>query len=430
MTGTAAVLERRTVVARPAAPDGRGVLPAWPLIAMVAGYPVEWALGATAFASLGIAVVMAVFLLVRGRLRPATGLLPWGALILWVLACAVGLHTLPQAIGYAQRLGDLVAAGVAGLYYMNARERITPRTAIAALVVLWVVVVLLGFGAIAMPNLRLQTPVSFLVPDGLKTNSLVSQLIYPPMAEVQQPWGAAVPFNRPAAPFPYANSWGAAYAILTPVVVAYLALRPARPVRWALGALLVASLYPAIQTSNRGMLLGLGVAITYVVLRLALRGRLLATAGAAAAVAVAGGYLLASGALQGILARQQVSDSTGTRADLYTSTFSATLQSPFLGWASPQTDVSIGYPLGSQGHAWTLMYSYGFVGLGLFLVFLIGAVVSTGRAPGTPALWLHSSLVMLIPLVWLYGLGTAQTIAMVVLAAILLRARSGTETIR
>jgi antibiotic biosynthesis monooxygenase (ABM) superfamily enzyme len=424
-----AVIERRSAVAPPAAPDGRAVLPAWPLVAMVAGYPVEWALGATAFASLGIALVMGVFLIVRGRFRRATGLLPWGALLLWVLACAVGVHAVPQAIGYAQRLGDLVAAGVAGLYYMNARERIPARTAVAALVWLWVVTVILGFAAIAMPTLHLQTPVSFLIPDGLKSNSLVSQLIYPPMAEVQQPWGASVPFNRPAAPFPYANSWGAAYAILTPVVLAYLALRPARPVRWALGVLLVLSLYPAIQTSNRGMFLGLGIAVAYFVVRLALRGRVLATVGAATAVAVAAAYLIASGSLQSILDRQQVSDSTGTRAGLYEGTLSATLQSPFLGWASPQTDVSIGYPLGSQGQAWTLMYSYGFVGLGLFLAFLLGAVALTARAPSTAALWLHASLVLLVPLVWLYGLGTAQTISMVVVAAILLRARECREVL-
>jgi hypothetical protein len=76
------------------------------------------------------------------------------------------------------------------------------------------------------------------------------------------------------------------------------------------------------------------------------------------------------------------------------------------------------------------MYSYGFVGLGLFLVFLVGAVVRTGRAPSGAALWLHSSLVMLIPIVWFYGLGTAQTIAMVVIAAVLLRASERNEALR
>ena len=427
---SATLHEHRAVLVRPSEPAGRGVLPAWPLIAMIAGYPVEWALGATAFASLLLALVMIVFLAVRGHVRVTRGLLPWALLLAWVVACAVGLHSAPQAIGYVQRFGDLLAAGVAALYYCNARERISARTAVGVLTLLWVAIVLLGFAAIIAPNLRIVTPVSLIVPEGLKSNSLVSQLVYPPMAEVQQPWGAVVPFNRPAAPFPYANSWGAAYAILTPVVLAYLAFRPSRRVRWTLITLLVASLYPAIETSNRGMFIGLAVAVAAFVIRMALRGRLLPALGTAAAVAVAAAYLWGSGALAGILARQQVSDSTGTRSDLYQSTFDAVVQSPFVGWASPQTDVSIGYPLGSQGEAWTLMYSYGFVGLGLFLVFLLGAVVRTGKAPTAPALWLHSALVMLIPLVWLYGLGTAQTIAMAVVAAILLRARESNEVLR
>lgn len=425
-----ALLERRPVLARPTHPGTVGTLPAWPLVAMVVGYPIEWALGATAFGSLLLAVVMLVFLVLRGRLRMPTGLLAWAALLVWVLACAVGLHGVPQAIGFVQRLGDLFAGGVAAFYYVNAPERLSARRALGALVVLWAAIVLLGFAAIAMPDLRITTPVSYLIPNGLKSNALVTQLIYPPMAEVQQPWGALVPFNRPAAPFPYANSWGAAYAILTPVVLAYLALRPSRRVRWALIALLAASLYPAIQTSNRGMFLGLAIAVAYFVLRLAFRGRIVATVASGAAVAVAGGGLVVSGALQQILARQQVSNSTGTRADVYLSTFQATLQSPFLGWATPQSDVSIGVPLGSQGEAWTLMYSYGFVGLGLFVLFLVAVVLQTWAAPTTPALWLHAVLVMMLPLMWLYSLGTAQTFALALVAAVLLRARNENRAIR
>jgi hypothetical protein len=178
------------------------------------------------------------------------------------------------------------------------------------------------------------------------------------------------------------------------------------------------------------MFLGLAVAVVYLVARLAIRGRFAATLWSLAGAAAAAAYLIGSGALAGILARQQVSNSTGTRADLYSGTFEATLQSPFLGWASPQTDASIGYPLGSQGEAWTLMYSYGFVGLGLFLLFLLGVVLRTARTPSTAGLWLHSVLVALVPLVWFYGLGTVQMVALVVIAAVLLRARADREVVR
>ncbi|MDH2443060.1 O-antigen ligase domain-containing protein [Amnibacterium sp. CER49] len=428
MTALAPAAVRPHRAPEPAA--ARGVLPAWPLQLMIVGYPVEWALGATAFGSILLALVMAVYLAVRGRVRIVPGLLPWFLLLAWVLACAVGLHSGNQAIGYVQRFGDLAAAGVAALYYVNARERIPAARVLSSFVLLWIAIVVLGIAAIRFPDVHLTTPMSHLVPASLQSNSLVQQLLHPPLAEVQHPWGATHPFDRPAAPFPYANSWGAAYAILTPVVLAYLALRPRRWKVVALVGLLVVSLWPAIQTSNRGMFLGLAIGIAYVVARLALRGRLLVAVGAVGTALAAAGYLVASGSLAAILGRQQYSDSTATRSDIYLGTFRATLESPFLGWASPQTDSAIGYPLGSQGLAWTLMYSYGFVGLGLFLVFLVGAIVRTGRAPGTASLWLHSVLVALVPVMWFYGLGTIQTIAIAVIAGVLLRARATGEVLR
>ncbi|RIX26624.1 O-antigen ligase family protein [Amnibacterium setariae] len=397
---------------------------------MVVTYPLEWALGATAFASIGFAAVMIALLLVRGRARLVPGLLPLLVLLPWVVICGIGLHSLSQGVGYVQRLGDLASAATAAVYYVNARERIDARLVMNAVVVLWSSVVLLGLVAIALPDARLTTPVSLIVPNGLLQNDLVHQLLLPPLAEVQQPWGAEQPFNRPAAPFPYANSWGAAYALLTPVVVAFLTTGPSRRVRLVLSALLVVSVYPAVQTSNRGMFLGLGIAVVYVVLRLALRGRIAAVVGASLAAAVAGAYLVLSGAVQNILERQEVSDSTGTRSDLYSATFRATLDSPFLGWASPQDDATIGYALGTQGHAWTLMYSYGFVGLALFVLFLLGVALRTAAAPTTPALLLHAVIVMAIPLMWFYGLGTVQLLVLVLVAAVLLRARSDGEELR
>jgi hypothetical protein len=340
-----------------------------------------------------------------------------------VLACAVQLSTALQAIGYVQRLADVLAVGVAMLYYVNARERVTPVKLMGSMVVLWVAMVVLGVLATRFPDVRLVSPLSYLLPPQILSNDLVSQLMYPRLAEVQQPWGAPTPYNRPAAPFPYANSWGAAYGILTPVVLAFLATKPALWIRRTLLALLLVSVWPAIQTSNRGMLLALAIAIGYTAIRLALRGRVATLALVTAGGLAGGGFLLLSGALDGILNRQQYSDSTGTRASLYLETFLGTLRSPFLGWGAPADNPTIGFALGTQGQAWTFMYSYGFVGLGLFLLFLVGAVLRTFRAPTTGSLWLHAALVTVIPTMWFYGLGSAQLLAVGLLAAILLRSR-------
>ena len=53
-------------------------------------------------------------------------------------------------------------------------------------------------------------------------NPLVRDYMLPPLAEVQRPWGAPEAYIRPSAPFPYANSWGLAYTLLTPVMLACL----------------------------------------------------------------------------------------------------------------------------------------------------------------------------------------------------------------
>jgi polysaccharide biosynthesis protein PslJ len=421
---TGATLERPPRVdAR--APERRisMALPAWPLYALIAGFPVAWAVGASAFVAPLIAGVMVTLMLLRRRVQLIPGILPWFAFSAWVIAAAITLDSVLQTVGYLQRLADILSVGIVLLYYVNARERLTADGVIRALVVLWVSIVVLGLIATQFPEVRLTTPVGLLLPEAIRDNDLVYQLVSPRMAEVQRPWGAAEPFNRPAAPFPYANSWGAAYTILTPVVFAFLARRPRRIVRVALVVLLLVSLYPAVETSNRGMFLGLGLSILYVVGRLALRGRLLPALGAAVAMLIAGVFLVVSGAAAGILGRQQYSNSTGTRADVYAETIRLTFESPLVGWATPKADPTIGIALGTQGHAWTYMFSYGFVGLALFCLFLWGGILRTSGAPSMARLWLHSVPVTVAATMWFYGLGTIQLIVVALILALLLRGR-------
>src|SRR5699024_65109 len=101
---------------------------------------------------------------------------------------------------------------------------------------------------------RITTPLSRVMPGGLLRNELVRELVMPRLAEVQDPWGAEEPFVRPAAPFPYTNSWGMAYALLTPLMMLVWTRMRSRGGRVLLALGMVVSVYPAAQTSNRGML--------------------------------------------------------------------------------------------------------------------------------------------------------------------------------
>lgn len=394
-------------------------LPRWPLLAGLYGLPVFWATGLLPFAYILLALVMLALLSTRGRLRYIAGFGPFFAFLVWVAVCAVGVSGVGQLVGFGWRMADLVAAGVFVVYYSNAK-RIAGWDVVRGLVFVWFVLIGLGLLAMAFPDVRLSTPAGVLLPQGIVGNPLVNELVNPRLAEVQEPWGAEEPYVRPAAPFPYTNSWGTAYVLLTPLVIACLVTTRRRLAKVGLVLALAVSLVPAVATSNRGMFLGVIAVMAYCAVRFLLQGRvvpvtvLLLGSGAAAV------SLVLSGAVADILGRQEHSDSTGTRASVYQATLEETLRSPLVGWGGPQEVVGVDVALGTQGYVWTLMYSFGFVGLGLFLLFLWGALWRTRRVGTVAETLIHSVLVATAVLVFFYGLGSTQLLIVVLVACVLL----------
>lgn len=398
-------------------------LPAWPLMVLLFGFPLWWAAGATPFAPILLAGVMAALMAVRGRIVLVPGIVPWFAFLAWVAAAAVSLDSATSVLAYGQRAGNLLAVGVFMLYVVNAPTTLPARRVLAGLLALWVTITVLGIAAIQFPDFRLTTPVGMLLPNFLTQNPLVYDLVFPPLAEVQQPWGSPEPFNRPSAPFPYANSWGVMFVVLTPVVFAAVCAARRRSVRAALLVGVVLSLWPALETSNRGMFVGLLAAVAYVLFRLFFQGRMGTVAIVAVVLTAAAAALVRSGAVQEILDRQLYSDSTGGRLNLYRQTWQATLRQPLLGHATPRMEETIGVSLGTQGYLWMLMFSYGLVGLGLFLCFLIGAVAKTWRVTSMAGLWLHSVPVAALAIIPFYGFDVMQLTVVLLIVALLLRRR-------
>ena len=396
-------------------------LPRWPLLAALYGLPFYWAAGLLPFIYMGLAGVMVLLLLVTGRPRFLPGTGPYFAFLLWVAIAAGSIGGAGQLIGYMWRMGDLVAVGVFLLYYANADLR--PRDIVQALVCVWVVVIVFGLAAMAYPDLRLTTLTGVVLPGSISGNPLVNELVNPRLAEVQEPWGAKEPYVRPAAPFPYTNSWGTAYVLLTPVVLAAVVLTRRRGARAFLALALLVSVLPAVATSNRGMFIGLAVVVGYATLRLLLQGRVLTVLTVAGVAGLAAAGLVWSGAVAQILGRQEHSDSTGTRAEVYRTTLEETLRSPLVGWGSPRQVEGVEVALGTQGFVWTLMYSYGFVGLALFLTFLWGAVIRTRYVVGTAEVFLHAVLVASCVTILFYGLGTSQLLVVALVCAVLLDGR-------
>jgi polysaccharide biosynthesis protein PslJ len=399
------------------------VLPAWPVLALLAGFPVWWLLGLSPFISIILAGVMIVLLLGHRPIIVVPGVWPLFAFVAWVVPCALMLDSPLRLVGYGLRLAQFAAVAVVVLYVVNARPKLTANRLLAGLLVVWLTAVVGGYLGLVWPEVRLTTPVGLLLPGVLTENEYVRDLVFPAFAEVQFPWGATEPFTRPAAPFTYANSWGSAMAILTPVAVAYASRLGSRRARLLVGSALAAAIPPAVATSNRGLFLALAASILYVGTRLALRGNGRALLAVAAATVLGAVVFANAGLWDTIAERQASSDTTSGRAQLYAETFERTLQSPLFGYGAPRPSFESEISVGTQGQIWMLMFSYGFVGLVLFLWFLWGAALRTWRAPGMSNLWLHAALVSTCILVLYYGLDVPQLTTVAVIAALLLRER-------
>jgi hypothetical protein len=367
---------------------------------------------------------MAVLLARRGRCRVLPGVTSLMLFVAWTLPCGLMVDTGGRLAGWFLRLATLAALAIVVVYITNAPERLTRGRLLAGLTVVWATVVAGGWLGLLAPDLAFTTPMGHVVPHGLLGNELVHNMVVPRMAEIQTPWGAPAPFKRPSAPFAYANAWGAAVVLLTPVAVAVVLSTRRRSVRWAVSGLLLASFVPAVVSSNRGMFLGLAVSAVYVVLRLVARGRarilVLLTAGTALVTVL----VTRLGAGARIADRQEYSSSTQGRASLYAETWQRTWESPIFGWGAPRPSLHHEVSVGTQGYVWSVMFSYGLVGLSLFVLFLAGAVLRTWRVADDVALLLHAGLVGAVVIVGFYGLDVMQWLTIGVIVAVLLRERA------
>lgn len=410
---------------RPQAPaiTSSQALPAWPLLTMLWGFPLIWVLGLMQFAPTLLSLVMVSYMVVRRRITVYGMLWVWGALVLWGLLASMSLDSVTDYIGWGLRWVNILNVGIYCLYYYNARETISPAKVIGGFTLLWFFMVFLGWCAIFFPQVSITTPMSYVLPGFLTSNELVQAYVRPPLAEVQQPWGAPVPFNRPSAPFPYTNSWGLAYALLFPILCAQWSLTSSRWLRGAILVVLPLSVIPALETSNRGMFIGIIATILVALVRLIIMGHRKAVMIGTLIAAMGMFTFVASGALSQILGRQQYSDSTGGRASLYQATWEKVQESPLIGYGTTQMEVSVGVSMGTQGYLWTLMFCFGLVGLGLFLAYMVGAIISNFRVTGFITLWLWTIPMAGIVMFIFYSFDIMQLMILMLSTAMITRAK-------
>jgi hypothetical protein len=388
--------EARRSVVRPA-------LPRWPFTAMLVGFPLWWGLGLAEMAWIPLAACMVILMVRRGGIQAPRGFSIWLMFIVLMGASVIGVDTSGRMIGFVYRALLYATVTVVFVYVYNAREHLTVRYVLGVFTLFWLWAVIGGFAGIAAPEFSFRTPLAYILPQGLQSNELISEMVVRRLTQYNpESWLALDP--RPSAPFLYTNGWGNVYSITLPMVVAYLTLIPRGRTFWLLLIAIPVSLVPAFLTLNRGMFIGLAVAAAYLFIRFAAAGR---TRAVALLTVIGGVAVIAAVALDigsKLTDRVETSSSTEDRANLYEETFVRTLHSPLFGYGAPRPSFTDGAPsAGTQGHLWMVMFSHGFPALICFMAALLWMFFATARGRSTAMLVLHTVQLVIIVEVFFYG---------------------------
>ncbi|MEV7007128.1 hypothetical protein [Streptosporangium sp. NPDC051022] len=394
---------------------------AWPIAALLVGYPLWWALGFGGLSVVLLAPPMALVLWRRRPIRAPRGFGLWLLLLAGYLISGLMLGEMPpdtygdfgagRVIGYLMRLSLYVSMLIMVLYLGNLTERELPQlTLVRMLGALFITTVAGGLLGVLAPNADFTSPVELLLPHWISDNAYVHNLIHPTSAQVQKVLGHASP--RPEAPFEWANAWGSNVSVLLVwFTVGWWAYGGPRR-RAAVVPLLGLAAVPIVYSLNRGLWIGLGVAVLYLLLRLGARARIVTCAAVAAGTLV----FLLSPLRTMVVQRLDNPHSNDIRAFTVSATVAAARTSPIIGYGNTRnatgnhrtiTTGRTGWcdacghpPLGSDGQLWHLMITQGFVGASLYVAFFAGAIrrYRRDRSP----IGMAGVLVMILTLLYMF----------------------------
>ncbi len=380
-------------------------LPLWPLAAMFGLVPLWWLTGGFYLGWPLLGALLFTLLATRGRVP----LPPAAAIFLLFLAIVVVSATRLQSpvsvLTFALRLAFYLTALVVAVYvYAVARERPDQAAVLVPLCAFWFGLVALGWLSVLAPRLALTTPVEMLLPGGVARAPFINDMVHLTTAEYSA--RSLNPIYRPAAPYAYTNTYGSAYAMTLPCVVAYTMLRRRGPLRWALLGSLPLSLVPAFLTLNRAMFLSLGVGLAVLGVRAAVRGNARLVASIVGVVVIGGLAALVIPITELIGNRVGSSDTNSDRFSLYVEVLRRVGDSPWLGYGAPLDvdTVAADAPIGTQGQLWMVLFSHGVPALLCFLAWFVAAALICAQATSAAGQWLSVVPVVCLVQIPFYGM--------------------------
>jgi hypothetical protein len=417
-----------------APPGRRGWLarrPAWPVYALLVGFPVWWALGIADFMWIFLAFPMATRMIAWAahgsrRIRVPPG---FGIWLLFLLVAASGFIVLTltapgtvhspvshRVLSYANRTLCYVGVTVLLLYVGNLTERELPKRRLAWLLGLLAVYTTAGgLAGMLAPHLEISSPFLYVLPKSAQTNLFLQASMHPALSQIQSVIGAAN--GRPKAPYDYTNTWGDCLTILVPwLLVGWWTARASWRRSFAVATAAI-SVVPLLYTLDRTAWLGVGVAVAYLALRLAGQGKVGMLAGVGAGLAVVTILVLAS-PVQGLISGRFANGrSDNLRGGLASLTIRDGLASPIIGYGdtrqsqgsassiavgpSPQCPSCGQQAVGSTGQIWLNTICSGFTGAALYAAFF-GFGLWRYRRDRTPYA-VAGSVVLLLGFVYMFA---------------------------
>lgn len=422
--------------------------PAWPLVALLAAWPLWWALGLVAYIGVFLAIPMGYRMYIWSaregrtiRKPPAYGL--WLLFLLVMLAGVAMLklnapETLPGGVlshkvaSWGLRALYYIAATITLLYAGNLTESELSRRRLAWLLgLVGLYSVVFGLAAVADPSFHFTSPLAHLVPSSIQqADTAIASAMHPALTQKQTFGGV----GRPAAPFTYSNGWGNNLAILLPWLIVGWYLTGTRRHRRISAAVLGISIVPIVFSFDRGLWIGLVLAVGYMVVRLGAKNPKLLFAFAGAVVLVA--VVVAASPLMGLItARINRGSSNAGRTNQAAVAVKGALTSPVLGYGDTRREqggsnsIAVGKSancadcgnnsIGSHGQLWLLLFVNGFAGAIFYLGFF-GFGVWQFRRDRTPY-GLAGILVLLLGFVFSFVyLAVGPTLTFTMLAYVLL----------
>ena len=386
--------------------------PAWPIVALCAGWPVWWFLGIGDYFPVLLAIPMIRRMWLWRVRRERTIRLPPGFAI-WAMFLVVAIAgisvlslTAPQSVAspvgnrivsWTLRTGSYLAITVLMVYAGNLTEKELPRRRLASLLgLVGIYTAVGGFIGVLSPRLQFTSPLAYVIPKSAQAgNGLLQMMLHPGFTQVQNFLGYDV--GRPRAPFDFTNMWGNCLAILLPwLIVAWWCYGNRRQRRNVLIVLAIAFV-PVVYSLDRGLWVGIGISIGYLALRFAARGKLALLAGLCAALALVAIVIVASPLQDLISQRLSHGKSNAVRSSLSGIAVDDALSSPLIGYGDTRhqqgstNSIAVGKTLhcpscgsrdiGGNGQLWMLLISEGILGAALYCGFFLYGIWRYWRDP-------------------------------------------------